>query len=115
MNKPIDTVRFYKQQEIKTATPAELVGHLFDFGIEACYKKDAQRLRNVIGELVKALNFDYPLAEDFYQLYDFCRQKAAEGAFDDARTILEDLREGWSAVVAEQRPKAPRKPISLNM
>lgn len=113
MNRTPDTKRIYKEQEIRSATPAELVAHLYDFGIEACYREDQQRLLDVLSQLVKSLNFDYDISTEFYRLYDFCRQKARENQFEDARMVLENMREGWSEVVKVQRPN--RKPtLNLN-
>lgn len=114
MNMKNDTNLFYKRQEIKSSTPAELINHLYNFGIEACHKKDAIRLKNVLSELIKSLNFDLPMSEDFYLLYDFCRQKANSKEFDDALTILEDMREAWKPVVESQRAGSLNKSFNMN-
>lgn len=109
-----DTKSFYKSQEIKSSTPAELINHLYGFGIEACHKNDDQRLKSVLSELIKSLNFDLPMSEDFYLLYDFCRQKANVKDFDAALTILEDMREAWKPVVDSQRNNMPNKSFNMN-
>jgi len=115
MTMKTDTKSFYKSQEIKSSTPAELINHLYDFGIDACHKKDDQRLKNVLSELIKSLNFDLPMSEDFYLLYDYCRQKANTKDFKDALTILEDMREAWKPVVESQRINtSPIKSFNMN-
>lgn len=114
MKKSPNTNQIYKSQEIKTATPAELIGHLYDFGIEACHSKNAKKLKDVISQLIRSLNFDMQISEEFYKLYDFCRQKANEEKFEDALLILENMRDGWKPVIDAQRSSS-KTAFSVNV
>lgn len=115
MKKTADTNSIYKRQEIKSATPAELVGHLYDFGIEACHAKNTKKLKDVISQLIRSLNFDFEISEEFYRLYDFCRQKTNEGKFEDVLLILENMREGWKPVMEAQRASGAKSSFSVNV
>jgi flagellin-specific chaperone FliS len=115
MKTSTDTKSIYKRQEIKSATPAELVGHLYDFGIEACHAKNGKKLKDVISQLIRSLNFDLEMSEDFYRLYDFCRQKANEGQFEDVLLILEDMRDGWKPVIESHRASGNKSAFSINV
>nr|BCX01160.1 MAG: hypothetical protein KatS3mg041_1206 [Bacteroidota bacterium] len=88
--------RQYKQQEILSASPEELVLTLYDLGLQACARRDRDRLRLVLRELINSLNFDYEeVARTFFELYMYCLHQTHNGHFEAVREVLAELRQQW--------------------
>ena len=96
----------YKEQQIKSASPTELITILYDMCLQACYRNDGQRVHDILGQLIKALNFDYEMAGDMYSLYEYCQRAAQKGDFDEVESIIGNIREAWNqGVVQKQKSK----------
>jgi flagellin-specific chaperone FliS len=85
----------YQRQAIKNASPTVLIQKLYDFAIQACHKQDKERLQQVLSALIKSLNFDYEIAGELYNLYEYCQRQAKDEKYDEVREILEPVREAW--------------------
>lgn len=117
----------YGTNKVTTATPAELTLMLYEGAIKFCNiakiameKKDIekantnmQKARNIIVELQTTLNFDYPVAHDFDNIYNYIfeRMTAANVSkdpkiVDDILDELRDLRDVWKQVM--RNAKDPR-------
>ncbi len=90
-----DPNKTYQRQAIKNASSTELIEKLYDFAIQACHKEDEERLQQVLSALIKSLNFDYDIAGELYNLYEYCQRQAKQKEFDEVREILEPVREAW--------------------
>ena len=77
------------------ASPLKLVVKLYDLAIQASYREDDQRLREILSTLTKGLNFDHEPADQLFGIYRYCQDLSREGKFDEIREILEPLREAW--------------------
>lgn len=97
----------YQRQAIKNASPTELIKQLYDFAIQACHKQDEERLQQVLSALIKSLNFDYDIADELYNLYEYCQRQARQGEFEEVRELLEPVREAWIEGVMAQK-EAPK-------
>lgn len=86
----------YQRQAIKNSSPAELIGKLYDFAIQACHKKEKEKVRGSLSLLIKSLNFDYEISGDLYGLYEYCQRQASDEKFDEVRELLEPVREAWN-------------------
>jgi flagellar protein FliS len=98
-----DARQRYQQQSVQTATPEKLIDKLYEAGIQACHQGDRNRLREVLLELVKALDMERggELAERLQAIYEFCINESATGDLDMIRELIEELREGWREGVLE--------------
>lgn len=85
----------YQRQSVMDASPIKLIVKLYDLAIQATYREDEQKLRNILSTLIKGLNFDHEPADQLFNLYRYCQNLAREGKFDEAREILEPLRQAW--------------------
>ena len=87
----------YLTQKIMSASPDQLISYIFDSGIAACGRKDREKASLAIQTLIKSLNFDYKeVAMSFYNVYRYVNHLIHLGKFDDAKTILVDIKKTWS-------------------
>lgn len=98
-----NALQTYQEQEIKNASPTELITKLYDFAIQACYKKEEEELHQVLNTLITSLNFDYEISETLYSLYEYCQRQAEEQEFEEIRELLEPVREAWSQDVVNNK------------
>lgn len=91
----------YQQQAVKNSSPAELIGKLYDFAIQACHKKEKEKVRGSLSLLIKSLNFDYEISGELYGLYEYCQRQAGDEKFDEVRELLEPIREAWNEHVVK--------------
>jgi len=110
----------YKNNQIMTASPAELTLMLYDGAIkfinishEAIEKKDIEKAnRNIqkasacIEELQLSLNKKYPVAEDFDNVYKYIRDrllwanvKKDNDILQEAKDAVEEMRTTWKEVM----------------
>lgn len=99
MNSAIST---YRKQAVLNATPAELVGLMYDEAIACTWRKDRDKLLGILSQLIRGLNFDYELAGDLFGLYSYCQQQARKQQFDEVRILLEPIRDAWSTGVLKR-------------
>jgi len=108
----MDAAKKYKEQQIRSAKPTELISILYDMCLEACYKKDDKRVVEVLSQLTKALNFDYEISADLFNLYDYCKRAAKQKKFDEVIEIIGGIRNSWNEAVVK---KNSAKKQSLNL
>lgn len=85
----------YQQQAVINASPVKLVVKLYDLVLQATYRKDNQRVKDVLSTLIESLNFDYEPANELFQLYQYCQELARKEKYEEIREILEPLRDAW--------------------
>jgi len=106
----------YQQTQLHTASPAQLLLMLYDGAIrfvrrgisgieEGNIEKTNTNLckaQAVIHELTAALNFDYPIAKNLSQVYEYmihqlinANMKKNKKPADEVLSYLLDLREAW--------------------
>lgn len=95
----------YQRQAVLNASPIRLVVKLYDLVLQATYRKDAERTKEVLSTLIESLNFDYDPAEDLFQLYKYCQDLARKQEYEEIREILEPLRDAWETVAKDEQPK----------
>jgi len=93
----------YKEQEIKSASPTQLITILYDMCLQACYRKDGQRVQDILEQLIKSLNFDYEMANDMYSLYEYSQRAAQKGNFNEVVSIISNIREAWDEAVVKKQ------------
>lgn len=110
----------YANTKIQTATPAQLTLMLYDgaikfcnLAIEAIENKDIMKAHNnirkvekIIEEFRATLNFKYPVAQDFENVYEYIARRLVEANLKKDKEILEEvnehlhvLRDTWKEVM----------------
>ena len=110
----------YANTKIQTATPAQLTLMLYDgaikfcnLAIEAVEQKDImkahtniRKVEKIIEEFRATLNFKYPVAKDFENVYEYIARRLVEANIKKDKEILEEvnehlrvLRDTWKEVM----------------
>jgi flagellar protein FliS len=126
-------VNTYRQTEIQSRTPLELVVMLYDGALrftadarDAMVRKDIRsrqqnisRALAIVSELQSTLDMDSggDVAQQLDKLYGFVRDRLMDASMkqeiqplDDARRVLTTLREGWLAISRASAAAAPPQP-----
>jgi flagellin-specific chaperone FliS len=86
----------YRDQQVLSANPTQLLMMVYEQAIVQCEARDAQRAQRAITELIGALNFDAgELAVDLFRLYEYCLWEIRRQHFGDATNILRRLKSAW--------------------
>ncbi|MCR5665528.1 MAG: flagellar export chaperone FliS [Eubacterium sp.] len=97
----------YANNKIMTASPAELTLMLYDGAIKFCNLAIAgveeqdimkahtniRKVENIISEFQATLNFKYPVAKDFNNVYTYVKQRLTEANIKKDKEILEEILE----------------------
>ncbi|TVQ67086.1 MAG: flagellar protein FliS [Balneolaceae bacterium] len=93
----------YQKQSVNHASPLQLVVKLYDLVIQASYREDSEKVKDLLSGLIHGLNFEHEPADQLFAIYHYCQDLARKGEFGQIREILEPLRETWEEV-AKQVP-----------
>jgi flagellar protein FliS len=143
MNKQKTVAKLYKQKQIESATPMQLVLLLYQGAIDYLNKAEGNLLeektecleqfhqnlvscQNVITELSVALDMEKggEIAEKLFQLYDYMNYRLAEANISkkiegvrEVRQLLADLKVSWEKVAEEESSMEvkPAENIGLNI
>jgi len=85
----------YQKQSVMNSSPLRLVVKLYDLAIQASYREDRQKMREVLSTLITGLNFDHEPAPQLYELYRYCQELARKGNYEEFREIMEPIRDTW--------------------
>jgi flagellin-specific chaperone FliS len=99
--------RRYIEHEVLSKTPQELVLAAYDLGIKGCGQCDRALVRDVLTELIAALDFDQPVAGNFLVLYDYALREVRENRFEQPERILSGLRDAWKQAMDAGRVGVP--------
>lgn len=122
--RPLNGYNQYRDQQILTASPGDLILMLYDAGIRqirlaraaiadqrpAEAGKALLKAQEIVDALIGGLDMGYPIAEQLLKLYDFINHElvAANMAKDaerarQAEDLLQELRATWEQVVQANR------------
>lgn len=114
----------YKNNKILTATPAELTLLLYEGAIKFCNiaimgveqgdlmktYNSVKRVEDIIVELRATLDFKYPVAKDFDNVYKYIYDLLVEGNIKKDKEILAEaleelrgMRDTWKQVMEKNR------------
>lgn len=95
---------FRQERADNPVSPERVILQLYDMGIEGCENRDKVKTIQIISQLMKALNFEYEeIARSFYDLYQYALQMVQNGNFEQALTMLNELRDVWEkSVIARE-------------
>lgn len=120
----INAAQAYKNNSIKTASPAELTLMLYNGAIKfvnianaAIEENDVEKAhtnirkaQNIIEELWGTLDHKYPVWEDFDRVYRYIYQKLIEGnvhkdkeALEEALGRIREMRDTWQEVMKKSK------------
>jgi flagellin-specific chaperone FliS len=89
------------------ASPLKLVVKMYDLAIQATYREDGKRFRDIISELIHGLNFEYEPSGQLFEIYRYCQDLSRKERYDEIREILEPLRDTWEEVANSKQPPQP--------
>lgn len=113
----------YTRNKILTATPAELTLMLYDGAIKFCNiaimgieqgnvqkaHDNIMKVERIIEEFQITLNFDYPIANDYNNVYNYLIKRLRQANIEKSKEILEEvnahihtLRDAWKEVMKKQ-------------
>lgn len=114
----------YNNNKILTASPGELTLMLYEGAIKFCNiavvaieKKEIEKahvnitkVKNIITEFQATLNFDYPVAKDFDNVYRYVFDRLVEANIKKDPEILEEvlvhlrtMRDTWKEVMVKAK------------
>ena len=88
----------YQTQSVKSASPLQLVIKMYDLTIQATYREDEKKVRDLLSALIHGLNFDYEPSEQLFSLYQYCQNLARKQKYEEIREVLEPLRSSWEEI-----------------
>jgi flagellar secretion chaperone FliS len=93
----------YRDQQILSANPTQLLLLVYEHAIVQCEARDAERAGRAITELIGSLNFDAgEMAVDLFRLYEYCLWELRRKHFADVAHILRRLKTAWQDALAGQ-------------
>ena len=93
-------IQAYRRQQVNGASPARLLLMTYERALTACRKRDRQRARLAVTELIAGLNFDYPQeAGRLLVLYEWVLRKLRAGEFAEAESVLSELNTAWTSAL----------------
>jgi len=103
----------YRMNQINGASPLDLLIMAYDVALASCGQQDLARLTRALGVLRDALDYSYDseIALGFFKLYQYCGDLARKGEFDEAATLLRDLRNSWAQI--REKYQAPQPAVSV--
>lgn len=114
----------YANTKIQTATPAQLTLMLYDGAIKFCNlainaveegqiemaNANIKKVEAIIAEFRATLNFKYPVAKDFDNVYEYLGRRLLEANLHKDKEILEEvlshlrvMRETWTEVMKQSK------------
>lgn len=109
--------RAYQTTRIETSSPGQLIQLLYDeayrsarLGLDALQAKDFEtanhrliKVQEILTALMGALDFNIPLSQNLYQLYDFIHDRLVQAnvkknaaLVEETLPLLKELRDTWA-------------------
>jgi flagellin-specific chaperone FliS len=86
----------YIEDQLSGLSPVQLLIRVYDVAIVSCVRRDRQRLRQALVQLISSLNFEHhEVSLGSFRLYNYCLRQMQMGRFDEVKAILAELRDAW--------------------
>lgn len=96
------SIASYHDSQVLGASPMQLILMIYEIGIAACARRDVDRARRAVCELIATLNFDYDeIAVPLFRLYEYCLNQIATGSCEEASKTLRQLKQAWESAMAQ--------------
>ena len=103
----------YLRSKVLTASKAELTLMLYDGAIKFCNmgimcieKKDIKKTEAILEEFMATLNYKYPVANDFKNVYEYLHERLVEAnlkkdveILNEVLGHLREMRDTWKEVM----------------
>ncbi|MBX3043554.1 MAG: flagellar protein FliS [Candidatus Kapabacteria bacterium] len=87
----------YLEQEVLSWSKEKIILKMYDLFLVSARKQDSSKMNRVLVELMSSLNFEYEeVATRLYRLYEYCQRCVMQKKFDEAYTIIKELRVSWA-------------------
>ena len=96
------TAQAFLEQDLLSKSPEDLLIATYDLAIRGCRRQNRSLVRDVLTELIAALDFNQPVAGNFLVLYDYALREVRENRFEQPEKILTGLRDAWKEAFALQ-------------
>lgn len=98
----VNPMASYQSAQVLGASPMQLLLIVYDLALAACGRRDEERARRAVAELITSLNFDYAeIAVPLFGLYEYCLRAIGSGSFHEASKILRQLKEAWETALRQ--------------
>lgn len=102
-------VRSYQQNSVMTPDPVKLILMVYDRAVAGCHQRNLEMAGGAITELIQGLNMDAgPITGNLLAIYQYCSELARKGQYDEAASILQDLRDTWAAVGSTRKAESQK-------
>lgn len=93
----------YRANKINSASPLDLLIMAYDAALIGCGQRDLERTTRALNVLRDGLNFDYDaaFAMGLFRLYQWCAELARGGQYEEAASLLRELRDTWAQVKSQ--------------
>ena len=78
---------------------------MYDLVLQATYREDDKRVREILSTLITGLNFEYEPAGQLFSLYKYCQGLSRKGHYEEIREVLEPLRDAWQEAAGQNETK----------
>ena len=97
----------YREQQLANQSPGRLVLLAYDTALRACRTGQRGLLNRVLHELIAGLDLEqWEIAAGLLRLYEYVLRQVRAGEIEEARGILQDLRDTWETAVRAEEAKA---------
>ena len=91
--------RSYRQNNVMTADPLKLILLVYDRAIAGCHQQRLEVAGRAVTALINGLDMDAaPIAGHLLAIYQYCGELIRKNRYEEAASLLQDLRETWAAV-----------------
>ncbi|HRP02018.1 MAG TPA: flagellar protein FliS [Candidatus Kapabacteria bacterium] len=88
----------YLEQEVLSWSKEKIILKMYDLFLVSCKREDVTKMSKVLIELMGSLNFEYEeTATRLYRLYEYCQRCIFQKKFEEAYTIISELRASWAS------------------
>ena len=97
--RPRSVLQQYRETQVMTADPLQLLIMVYDFTIAACKEHNLEKVTRGLNELRDSLNHEVggQVAADLLSLYLYMADQARQGEFEHVAGMLVELRDTWAA------------------
>jgi flagellin-specific chaperone FliS len=95
--KSVPDTSAYLEHEVYSWSPEQLILKTYDVFLAAYRRHDVVRMNRALVQLMGALNFEAgDIALRLYRLYEYCQRCLWERRYDEAASIIQELRSAWA-------------------
>lgn len=103
----------YRQRQIMSASPMQLILMAYNVAIVACGQRDLKRATDAVNILRNALDLEQgQVAIDLFSLYLYVADLMRMSEWDEAAGILRELMDAWMQALMRDNPEEVADPVN---